>query len=384
MSMKALVYTGPGTVELLDRPRPTVQVPTDAIVRLLHASICGTDLHTLKGDVPSIQPGLVLGHEGVGVIEALGSAVDAFVVGERVLISCMTSCGACPFCRRGLSAHCMNGGWMLGNRIDGTQAEYVRVPHATLSLHRLPESIDSRAAVAVSDAFPTGLECGVLSADVQPGSSVVIVGAGPVGMAALLTAQLYTPAILVVVDLDEARLATARRLGAHATVNSGSTDAEQQLMDLTEGQGFDSVIEAVGIPATFGLCQRVVAIGGRIANVGVHGTKVDLHLERLWERNISIHMSLVNATTTPRLLRLVESGQLDIGSLVTHHFSCAEATQAYDTFQAASRHQALKPMNHGVLYCQILSLDPKQGLYLRDGQLAVNRRDRALSAQFHC
>ncbi|CAG8070032.1 unnamed protein product [Penicillium olsonii] len=376
MSMKALVYTRPGTVELLDRPMPTVQAPTDAVVRLLHASICGTDLHIIKGDVPSIQPGLVLGHEGVGVIEALGSAVNAFAIGDRVIISCMTSCGACSLCRRGLPAHCTNGGWTLGNTIDGTQAEYVRVPHATLSLHRLPPSIDPRAAVAVSDAFPTGLECGVLSADVQPGGSVVIVGAGPVGTAALLTAQLYSPALIVVVDLDEKRLATARRLGAHATVNSGLADAEQQLMDLTGGQGFDSVIEAVGIPTTFALCQKLVSIGGRIANVGVHGTKVDLHLETLWERNISestpvvsgctdtsgIHMSLVNATTTPRLLRLVESGQLDIGSLVTHRmslrtlpvslprldgadpldFPCTQAAQAYDTFQAASQHQALK------------------------------------------
>ncbi|KAJ5325142.1 uncharacterized protein N7506_008244 [Penicillium brevicompactum] len=342
MSMKALVYTGPGTVELLDRPKPTVQIPTDAVVRLLHASICGTDLHIIKGDVPNIQPGLVLGHEGVGIVEALGSAVHAFAVGERVLISCMTSCGACQFCRRGLCAHCTNGGWTLGNQIDGTQAEYVRVPHATLSLYPLPESIDSRAAVAVSDAFPTGLECGVLSANVQPGATVVIVGAGPVGMAALLTAQLYTPALIVVVDLDDTRLATAGRLGAHATVNSGSEDAERRLMELSEGHGFDSVIEAVGIPATFALCQKLVGIGGRIANVGVHGTKVDLHLETLWERNISIHMSLVNATTTSRLLRLVESGRLNISSLVTHHFPCSQATQAYDTFQAASRHRALK------------------------------------------
>jgi len=287
MDMKALVYTGPGTVEVLDRPKPTVQAPTDAVVRLLHASICGTDLHILKGDVPNAQPGLVLGHEGVGIIETLGSAVHTLAIGDRVLISCMTSCGACKFCQRGISSHCETGGWTLGNRIDGTQAEYVRVPHATLSLHPLPDCIDSRAAVALSDAFPTGLECGVLSANVQPGGSVVIVGAGPVGIAALLTARLYTPALIVMVDLDETRLATARKLGAHATVNSASSDAERQLMNLTDDQGFDSVIEAVGIPATFALCQKLVGIGGRIANVGVHGTKVDLHLETLWERNIS-------------------------------------------------------------------------------------------------
>lgn len=284
--MKALVYTGPGKVEVMERARPTLQAPTDAVVRLMHASICGTDLHILQGDVPTAKPGLVLGHEGVGIVEEVGSAVHNFRVGERVLISCMTSCGACSFCRRGISAHCQTGGWMLGHRIDGTQAEYVRVPHATLSLHTLPASIDPRAAVAISDAFPTGLECGVLSANVQPGGTVVIVGAGPVGMAALLTAKLYTPALIVMVDRDEARLATARQLGAK-TVHASAEGAREQLMAMTEGYGFDSVIEAVGIPATFELCQELVAVGGRIANVGVHGTKVDLHLDRLWDRNIS-------------------------------------------------------------------------------------------------
>lgn len=285
--MKALVYTGPGTVEVLDRPKPSVQAPTDAVVRLLHASICGTDLHILKGDVPDARPGLVLGHEGVGVVDSVGSAVHSVQVGDRVVISCMTSCGACRFCRRGISAHCETGGWTLGKQIDGTQAEYVRVPHATLSLHRLPASIEPRHAVALSDALPTGLECGVLGGNVQPGQSVVIVGTGPVGMAALLTARLYTPALIVMVDLDETRLATARALGAHATVNSSTPGAQEQLRALTDGQGFDTVIEAVGIPATFTFCQSLVAIGGRIANVGVHGCKVDLHLDTLWDRNIS-------------------------------------------------------------------------------------------------
>ncbi|KAJ5128215.1 hypothetical protein N7448_001933 [Penicillium atrosanguineum] len=340
--MKALVYTGPGTVEVLDRLKPTIQAATDAVVRILHASICGTDLHILKNDVPDAQPGLVLGHEGVGVVDSVGSAVQRMQVGDRVLISCMTSCGACRYCERGITAHCLTGGWRLGKNIDGTQAEYVRVPHATLSLHPLPSSIDPRAAVALSDAFPTGLECGVLSSNVQPGGSVVIVGAGPVGMAALLTARLYTPSLIVMVDLDETRLEMARKFGAHATVNSSGPDTQQRLMDLTQGEGFDSVIEAVGIPVTFAMCQQLVAIGGRIANVGVHGTSVDLHLETLWDRNISIHMSLVNATSTPRLLRLVESGMLDIGSMVTHHFPFTEATTAYDTFKAASSHQALK------------------------------------------
>lgn len=285
--MRALVYTGPGKVEVLERPKPTIQAPTDAVVRMLHASICGTDLHILKGDVPSAKPGLALGHEGVGVVDEIGDAVEGVKVGDRVLVSCMTKCGSCKYCQRGITAHCETGGWVLGNHIDGTQAEYVRIPHARLSLYQLPESIDPGAAVAISDAFPTGFECGVLSADVQPGKSVVIIGAGPVGMATLMTARLFTPSLIVMVDLDDTRLETARKLGAHFTVNSGAPDAKQKLLDLTKGDGFDAVIEVVGIPATFDLCQDLVGIGGRIANVGVHGTKVDLHLETLWDRNIS-------------------------------------------------------------------------------------------------
>ncbi|CAI7618989.1 unnamed protein product [Penicillium pancosmium] len=287
--MKALVYTGPGKIEVLDRPKPALQAPTDAVVRLMHASICGTDLHIILGDVPTALPGLVLGHEGVGIVEEVGSAVHNFEVGQRVVISCMTSCGSCKRCRQGIPAHCQTGGWVLGHHIDGTQAEYVRVPHATLSLHALPDLIDPRAAVALSDALPTGLEVGVLSANVQPGGSVVIIGAGPVGIAALLTAKLYSPALIVMVDRDEARLATARELGAETVqADENEEEAREKLLNLTEDQGFDSVIEAVGIPQTFALAQELVGIGGRIANVGVHGKQAALHLDRLWDRNINI------------------------------------------------------------------------------------------------
>lgn len=335
------MYTRNGTVQVQDRPKPSIQEPTDAIVKMLHASICGTDLHILKGDVPTAKPGLVLGHEGVGVIEALGPMVKGMEVGELVVVSCMTSCGSCRRCQRGIPAHCLQGGgWVLGRLADGTQAEYVRVPHATLSLHGIGRSMPVRAAVSLSDALPTGFECGVLNAGVSAGGTVVIVGAGPVGMAALLTARLRNPALIAMVDLDESRLKTARKMGAHFTVNSAAADAMQQLLDLTQNEGFDSVIEAVGIPATFQMCQGLVAIGGRIANMGVHGTKVDLHLERLWDRNISsyhwsryylhrslapanlrilgIHMSLNNATSIPSLLKLAAAGDLDINQMVTH------------------------------------------------------------------
>ncbi|KAL4896833.1 chaperonin 10-like protein [Aspergillus ambiguus] len=341
-TMKALVYAGTNTLTIQERPKPSIIAPTDAVVRMLYASICGSDLHIIKGDVPSISPGRVLGHEGVGIVDSLGSAVQGFSKGDRVLVACMTSCGSCRFCRRGISAHCQTGGWTLGNKTDGTQAEYVRVPHAMLSMYKLPKSIDSRSAVVVSDALPTALECGVMNSNVQPGSSVVVIGAGPVGISCVLCAKLYSPSLLVVVDLDESRLETAQKMGAHATVNSDDPDARKILNQLTSGEGFDAVIEAVGIPATFEMGQELVAVGGTIANVGVHGTKVDLHLERLWDRNISINMQLVNATTLPKLLRLVESGMLDVSNLVTHCFPFSRATLAYDTFRTAAQTKALK------------------------------------------
>lgn len=285
-TMKALVYTKPDTIELLTRPKPTIQVPTDAVVRIVHASICGTDLHIIKGDVASIQPERILGHEGVGVVEEVGTSVHKFAVGDRVLIASQTSCGACRFCQRRIVSHCVDGGWQLGNRINGTQAEYVRIPHANLSLHKVPDGIPGRIAIMLSDVLPTGMECGTLNANVQPGCSVVIIGAGPIGIGCLLTAKLYSPGTLVMVDVDEARLEQARAMGAQ-TVNSKAPDAKESLDRLTDGQGFDAVIEAVGIPVTFQMAQELVAVGGTIANVGVHGQKVDLHIQDLWHRNIS-------------------------------------------------------------------------------------------------
>lgn len=286
--MKALVYSAKDTIRLEERPKPTIVDPTDAIVRLKHTTICGTDLHILKGDVPTIKPGLILGHEGVGVIEELGSSVHGFQIGDSALISCITSCGACKYCRKGMCSHCETGGWILGNSIDGTQAEYVRVPHAMSSLYSLPENVSMKDAVMLSDALPTGMECGTLNAKIEPGCTVVIIGAGAVGLSVMMTALLYSPSLLVVVDVDDSRLALAEKHGAHATVSAKDPRAVAKLLALTDDdEGFDAVIEAVGIPVTFELCQELVAPGGSIANVGVHGRKVDLHLETLWNRNIS-------------------------------------------------------------------------------------------------
>ncbi|MFW5329699.1 zinc-dependent alcohol dehydrogenase family protein [Hydrogenophaga sp. ZJX-1] len=340
--MKALVYAGPGKKSVMDVPKPKVENATDAVVKILHTTICGTDLHILKGDVPTCQPGTVLGHEGVGVIESLGSAVSNFKVGDHVLISCISSCGRCEYCRRSMYSHCTSGGWLLGHTIHGTQAEYVRVPHADTSMYPVPQGADEASLVMLSDILPTGFECGVLNGKVAPGGTVAIVGAGPVGLAALLTAQFYSPARIIVVDLDDGRLEMASRFGATDVVNSGRESAAEAVKRLTEGVGVDTAIEAVGIPATFGICQEIVAPGGVIANVGVHGSKVDLHLETLWMQNISITTRLVDTQTTSMLLKTVVAKKLDPSGLITHRFTLNQMMEAYDTFARAAQTKALK------------------------------------------
>ncbi|MGC1178417.1 MAG: zinc-dependent alcohol dehydrogenase family protein [Methyloceanibacter sp.] len=340
--MKALVYLGPGRKQVEDRPKPELKAPDDAIVKLSKTTICGTDLHILKGDVPSCAPGRILGHEGVGVIDQVGVGVTAFHPGDHVLISCITSCGKCEYCRRGMYSHCTTGGWILGNEIDGTQAEYVRIPHADTSLYPIPQGADEEALVMLSDILPTGFECGVLNGKVAPGSTVAIVGAGPIGLASLLTAQFYSPAEIIMIDLDDRRLQAASRFGATQIINSSNGQAAAKVKALTEGRGVDTAIEAVGVPATFLLCQDIVAPGGVIANIGVHGTKVDLHLERLWSANIAITTRLVDTVTTPMLLKTVQSKKIDPKLLITHQFKLDQILDAYETFGHAASTGALK------------------------------------------
>jgi len=340
--MKALVYHSPGKKALENRPMPRIDQPTDAIVKITRTTICGTDLHILKGDVASCQPGRILGHEGVGIVAETGQGVTGFTKGDAVLISCISSCGKCANCRRGMYSHCATGGWILGNSIDGTQAEYVRIPHADTSLYKIPAGADEEALVMLSDILPTGLECGVLNGKVQPGCTVAIVGAGPIGLAALLTAQFYAPAQIIMIDLDDNRLAVAKRLGATATVNSADGSAAAQVLKLTGGLGADTVIEAVGIAATFELCAEIVAPGGTIANVGVHGTPAALHLERLWDRNITITTRLVDTVSTPMLLKTAQSGRIDPKLLITHRFKLDAIMEAYEIFAHAANTKALK------------------------------------------
>lgn len=340
--MKALVYAGPGLKSVEERPMPEITAPTDAIVKITKTTICGTDLHILKGDVPTCKPGRILGHEGVGIVEAVGPAVTAFKAGDHVLISCVSACGKCDYCRKQMYSHCTTGGWILGNRIDGTQAEFVRIPYADMSLYPIPDGADEEALVMLSDILPTGFECGVLNGKVMPGSTVAIIGAGPIGLAALLTAQFYSPAEIIMIDLDDNRLAVAKRFGATATVNSTDGRALERVMKMTCKRGVDTAIEAVGIPITFELCEKIVTAGGNIANIGVHGRKVDLHLEELWDRNISITTRLVDTVTIPMLFKTVGSKKIDPKLLITHHFKLDKILDAYETFGNAAETKALK------------------------------------------
>ncbi|MFZ2325035.1 MAG: zinc-dependent alcohol dehydrogenase family protein [Ignavibacteriaceae bacterium] len=341
--MKALVYNGPDQRKLEDKPKPTIQSTTDAIVKVTKTTICGTDLHIMKGDVPAVTSGRILGHEGVGIIDQVGEAVSNFKVGDRVLISCITSCGKCTNCKKGMYSHCENGGgWILGHLIDGTQAEYVRIPYADTSLYHIPAGTDEEALVMLSDILPTGFECGVLNGQVKPGDTVAIIGAGPVGLAALLTAQFFSPSEIIMVDMDENRLELSKKFGATKVVNNKDVSAVDQVMALTDKRGVDVAIEAIGIPATFNICQEIVTAGGHIANIGVHGKPVELHLEKLWSHNITLTTRLVDAVTTPLLLKTVVSKKLQPEQLITHHFKLDEIMTAYDTFANAAKERALK------------------------------------------
>ena len=340
--MKALVYHGPGQKTWEEKPKPGIKEPSDAIVRITKTTICGTDLHILKGDVATVTPGRILGHEGVGIIEETGSAVTTFKKGDHVLISCITSCGKCDYCKKGMYSHCEKGGWILGNLIDGTQAEFVRIPFADNSLYPIPASSDEEALVMLSDILPTGFECGVLNGKVEPGSTIAIVGAGPVGLAALLTAQFYSPARILLIDLDDNRLAVGKSFGATDTFNSSKENVVEKIMTLTGGKGVDTAIEAVGVPATFLLCQSIIGPGGVIANIGVHGKSVELHLEDLWSKNITITTRLVDTVTTPMLFKTVQSHKLDAKKLITHRFKISQILDAYDTFANAGKEKSLK------------------------------------------
>jgi alcohol dehydrogenase len=341
--MRALVYHGPGQKAWEDVPVPQVTDDTDAIVRVDAVTICGTDLHILKGDVPAVTDGRILGHEAVGTVEAVGSGVQRVRPGDRVLVSCITACGTCRFCREGRYGQCLGGGgWILGHKIDGTQAEYVRVPFADLSTYPVPAGVTDEELLMVADILPTGYEVGVLNGGVRPGDVVAVVGSGPIGLSAIMGARLFSPSHIIAVDLADSRLEAAKQFGADITVNNGGQDPLSVIHSVTDGLGADVTIEAVGVPATFELAVALVRPGGRVANIGVHGGPATLHLEDQWIRDITITTGLVDAYSTPTLLRLLTSRQVDAGRFVTHHFALDDFTEAYDVFARAADTGALK------------------------------------------
>lgn len=341
--MKALVYHGPGQRAWEDVPDPKIEEPTDAIVRIDSSTICGTDLHILKGDVPEVEPGTILGHEAVGTVVETGGAVTTLEPGDRVLVSCITSCGRCRFCKEARYGLCTGGGgWIFGHLIDGLQAELARVPFADTSVYKVPDELTDEDVLFLADILPTSFEVGVLNGGVQPGDTVAIVGAGPIGLAAVLTAKLFTPGRIVVIDPAKPRLEKALELGADVVIDNSTENALERIMELTGGLGADVAIEAVGMPETFELCTDVVRPGGHVANVGVHGHPATLHLERLWIRDVTITTGLVDTNTTPRLLKLIAEGRLDATPFATHRFPLDETMAAYDTFADAANTNALK------------------------------------------
>jgi alcohol dehydrogenase len=341
--MQALVYHGPGEKEWESKSDPTIEQPTDAIVEIDTTTICGTDLHILQGDVPTVTDGRTLGHEAVGTVVETGSGVEDIQQDDKVLVSCISACGRCKYCRRGLQSQCLSGGgWILGHLVDGTQAEYVRTPFADTSLYKVPEGLSDEQVLFLADILPTGFEIGVLNGGVKPGDTVVVVGTGPVGLAAIITAKLYGPGRIVAVDLDNSRLERAREFGADVIINNSSENAVERVQEMTDGLGADVVMEAVGVPATFELCTELVCPGGRVANIGVHGEPATLHLETLWIKSITITTGLVDTYSTLTLLKLVSEGRLDPTGLTTHRFELNEIMEAYDVFADAANTNALK------------------------------------------
>jgi alcohol dehydrogenase len=341
--MFAVVYHGPGNKAWEEVPDPEIIDDTDAIVRVDAVTICGTDLHILKGDVPAVTDGRILGHEAVGTVEQVGPGVKNVKVGDHVLVSCITACGACRYCREGMYGQCLGGGgWILGHKINGTQAEKVRVPFADTSTYVVPEGVTDEEVLMLADILPTGYEVGVLNGAVRPGDTVAVVGSGPIGLAAIMGAKLFSPAHVVAIDLADSRLEAAKRFGADVTVNASKEDAVAIVKELTGGLGADTAIEAVGVPASFEQCTELIRPGGRVANVGVHGAPASLHLEDLWIKNVTIMTGLVDTYSTPTLLRLVSSRQLESAKFVTHHFALEQFMEAYDVFARAAETSALK------------------------------------------
>ncbi len=348
--MKALVYKGPNQKSWEEVPDPVIQKPTDVVVKMDTTTICGTDLHILKGDVPAVTKGRILGHEGVGTITEVGPSVTNLKVGDQVILSCVSACGHCGYCKQGLFAHCLADegasgiGWIFGHMIDGTQAEYVRVPFAETSVYLLPPGVSPQQGTLLSDILPTGHEIGIRYGQVKAGDVVAVIGAGPVGLSVIATAGLYGPSKVIAIDLDANRMEKAKALGATDAVISSDADWKEQVLAMTDGLGVDVAIEAVGIPQTFAMCLDIVRPGGHVANVGVHGKPVELPLQDLWISNINISMGLVSTNTLDTLLKMVAQHKLATDEFVSHTFKLEDIIEAYDVFSRAAETKAIKVM----------------------------------------
>ena len=342
--MKALVYHGPGRKAWEDVPDAVVREPTDVVVRVDTTTICGTDLHILQGDVAAVTDGRVLGHEAVGTVTAVGDAVSSFRAGDRVLVPAITKCGRCAYCQRGMPSHCQTVGgigWIFGHLIDGTQAEFVRVPYADTSLYAVPDGVTNEQAIFLADSLPTGYEVGVLAGNVRPGDTVAVVGAGAVGLSAILTTGLWGASKVIAIDSNKFRLSKALEFGATDTVEAGP-GAASDVIALTDGLGVDVSIEAVGYPETLLTAASMVRPGGTIANIGVHGAPVELPMQDMWIGNVTLTMGLVDTVSIPTLLKMVASGRIPAEKMGTHSFTFGQIGEAYDVFKNAAPNDALK------------------------------------------
>ena len=342
--MKALVYHGPGNKAWEDVPDAVLQDPTDVVVRVDTTTICGTDLHILHGDVPAVTDGRILGHEAVGTITQVGDAVTSFAVGDRVLVPAITKCGRCEYCQRGMPSHCQTVGgigWIFGHLIDGTQADLVRVPYADTSLYSVPSAVTNEQAIFLADSLPTGYEVGVLAGGVRPGHTVAVVGAGAVGLSAILTVGLWGAARVIAIDSNKFRLEKALEFGATDVVEAGA-DTTTDVLALTDGLGVDVAIEAVGYPETLLTAASLVRPGGTIANIGVHGTPVTLPMQDMWIQNVTMTMGLVDTVSIPTLLKMVSSGRIPAEKMGTHTFTFDQIDEAYAVFGDAAANAALK------------------------------------------
>jgi len=334
-TMKALVFYGPEKIALESVPIPRAGVG-EVVIRVTLTTICGTDLHILKGEYP-VKPGLIIGHEPVGFIYEIGEGVTGYQVGDRVLVGAITPCGQCNFCLSGNWSQCGGplGGWKFGNTINGAQAQYLRVPHAQANLAKIPDELTDEQVVLLADIASTGISA-VESADLQIGDSVAVFAQGPIGLCATAGAKLKGASLIIAVESDPVRAEMARRMGADIVLDFTHPDVIQQIKGMTGGRGVDVAIEALGTQATFENALRVLRPGGTLSSLGVYSGKLTLPLEPfaagLGDHRIVTTLCPGGKERMRRLIELVRHGRLDLTPLLTHRFPLERITEAYKLF----------------------------------------------------